>query len=488
MRAEISNCAGGIADFLRTAKPPDGNVEEAWRKCDLSYKLWDVQQRMAAVLMKKSGSLKKVLNCSRRIRKTTTALVKNIEDLNLNEGPPVRFVAPTQKMLRNIVHPIIKMICADAPEDMKPIWKGADGYYLFPKLGTELHIAGANNGHEDDSRGVASRRCVVDEAQMVDKLKYLVDDVLMPQLLSTDGVLWMLLTPPKTPIHECRDYVIEAQANGDYAEFDIYQSEYPPEVIEKFKDEAGGADSTTWQREYLCKFVVDKNFSIVPEWKDSQIEEYVPDEFFKFFFKYEGLDIGVRHLTVNLYAIYDFLKAKLYVQDETVLSGPQMTTDKLAEAVKAKELELWKDFKPMQRIADNSNLILLQDLSHLHALHYAPTQKDTLEAMVNNMRLWVGAGKIIVSPRCEQLIGSLKYGVWDNARQEWEESKVYGHFDALAALMYMVRYVDVVTNPIPQDYGLNEAEMFVPASAKEREVANAEQIRKAFSLRQKRRH
>lgn len=462
MQNILSVALAKFSEDLALGKASDVDAEKFWKAGDLSYKMWPVQLKMAEVLESK-WSLKKLLNCSRRLRKTSTALVKCIEDLIKNEGPPIRFVAPTQKMLRNIVHPIVKMICADAPEDMKPIWKGQDGYYLFPYKNTELHIAGANNGHEDDSRGVASRRCVVDEAQMVDKLKYLVDDVLMPQLLSTGGDLWMLLTPPKTPVHECREYVLEAKALKSYAEFNIFASEYPPEVIEQFCKEAGGKESTTWLREYMCQFVVDKNFAIVPEWTDSLIEEYVPDEFYKFYAKYEGLDIsgGKKHKTANLYAVYDFKKAKLCILDESVLSPQETTTRKLAEVVKAKELELWKEQKPALRIADNNNLILLADLGKEHAIHFQPTSKDTLDAMVNNVRLWVGAKKLQISPKCEQLIGSLKYGVWTDSRKEWEESAVYGHFDALAALMYLLRYIDVVTNPIPANYGTNPDSDFI---------------------------
>lgn len=479
MQSPFAIAFSQVAESLRQARPQAADTEKFWRSGDLSYKCWDVQKRMTAVL--RSGrSLKKVLNCSRRIRKTSTTLVDCIEDLNKNEGPPIRFVAPTQKMLRNIVHPIIKMICADAPEDMKPIWKGADGYYLFPYKNTELHIAGANNGHEDDSRGVASRRCVVDEAQMIDKLKYLVDDVLMPQLLSTGGDLWMALTPPKTPIHECREYVEEAKQSNSYAEFNIYESEYPPEIIEQFCKEAGGPESTTWLREYMCQFVVDKNFSIVPEWKDEYVEEYVRDEFFKFYSQYEGMDIsgGKKHKTSVLYGTYDFKKAKLYIEDETDLSAQQTTTRAVADAVKKKETDLWKEKKPRIRIADNSNLILIKDLGVEHAVHFQPTTKDTLDAMVNNIRLWVGSGKLIISPKCAQLIGCLKYGVWKDNRLDWEESAIYGHFDALAALMYLLRYIDTATNPIPPNYGLSSKDMFIQNQSKL--SANAQAIGNAL--------
>lgn len=467
----LSVALAKLGEELALGKASDADAEKYWRAGDLSYKMWPVQLQMAEVLespISLHSSLKKVLNCSRRIRKTTTALIKSTERGLRKKNALIRFAAPTRDMLVTIIEPIMEMICADAPADLKPIWKASHHHYFFPSTGARLYVAGCDNLKMIGRlRGRAADLCVVDEAQEITHLKYLVDDVLLPQLLGVKeprGPLWILLTPPKTPVHEVRGYVVEAKAQKCYAEFNIYESEYPPEVIEQFCKEAGGPESTTWLREYMCQFVVDKNFAIVPKWSDSLIEEYQPDEFYKFYAKYEGLDIsgGKKHKTVNLYAVYDFKKAKLCILDESDISAQETTTKKLAETVKAKEKELWGEQKPALRIADNNNLILLADLGKDHAIHFQPTSKDTLDAMVNNVRLWVGGKKLMISPKCEQLIGCLKYGVWKDTRKEWEESAVYGHFDALAALMYLLRYIDVITNPIPVNYGVNTDADVVP--------------------------
>jgi hypothetical protein len=64
----------------------------------------------------------------------------------------------------------------------------------------------------------------------------------------------------------------------------------------------------------------------------------------------------------------------------------------------------------------------------------------------------VAEGRIIVHPRCKQLAGCLEFGVWDEKRRKFERTETLGHFDALAALIYLVRNLDVHTNPIPRDY------------------------------------
>jgi hypothetical protein len=477
-----------FADKLRSTRSSFSEIDtdKKWNEGDLSYKFWPVQKRMAEILTSE-GSLKKVLNCSRRLRKTTTALVKAIELGIKKERALIRFAAPTRDMLVTIIEPIMSMICQDAPEDLKPVWQSSGHHYLFPRNGSQLFVAGCDNLKTIGRlRGSAADLCVVDEAQEIVYLKYLVDDVLMPQLLGIDkarGNLWILFTPPKTPIHDCFTYAQEAKQEGCYAEFDIYEGEYSDNVIDVFKKEAGGEASTTWKREYLCQAVVDTNFSIVPEWKDEFVQEYIPDDFYKFYHKYVGMDIGVRDKTVNIFGTYDFKKGKLYIQDEEWWSGPQMTTQTVADGIKKKEKELWNDMKTNLRISDNNNLILLQDLGLLHGIHFSPTTKDTLEAMVNDLRLWISRGSLIVSPKCTQLIGCLRYGVWNDKRVDWERSTVYGHFDALAALMYLVRYVDKSTNPIPKFLGVDEANTFINREEREMMSNNAEAIKKAFRVK-----
>jgi hypothetical protein len=44
--------------------------------------------------------------------------------------------------------------------------------------------------------------------------------------------------------------------------------------------------------------------------------------------------------------------------------------------------------------------------------------------------------------------------VWNDKRTAFEHSKNFGHFDALAALMYLVRNIDRTYNPIPATFGM----------------------------------
>ncbi len=180
--------------------------------------------------------------------------------------------------------------------------------------------------------------------------------------------------------------------------------------------------------------------------------EVPQDTYYGFYHKYVGMDLGVKDKTANIYGYYEFLKARLVIEHETEMSGAQMNTELLAGQIRAVETDLWGEKPPYRRISDNNNPLLLLDLTSIHGLSFISTGKDQLHAMINELRLFIQAGQLIIHPRCKMLIGCLKFGVWNLKRTEFARSSTYGHFDHLAALVYLVRNLLRNTNPIPVDF------------------------------------
>ena len=455
---------------------------KAWGGGFLQWLLRPVQERIYQTI-RESTDVKKVINASRRLGKTHTLSALAIETARYTPGGQIHFGFPSQKALKKIVRPIFKDILRTCPSQFRPQYIASEQAYYFNDRDSFIHLSGLNQGHADSLRGPKSHRSIVDEAGYVDDLDYAVKDILTPQLLTTGGDLILSSTPPPTPAHDFADYAHQAKDNGTYSEFDIYQSGYKPEIIEKFRKEAGGEKSSTWKREYLCQFVVDEELAIIPEFNET--DHAIPwsrSDLWKFYTCYDAMDIGVRDFTVVLFGYYDFLKAKLFVEDEIVMSGPQMTSDLLVRAIRDKEKVLYngKREDQIRRVADDNNLILIQDLGYLHKLPFVPTTKDNLDAMVNELRVLVSAGRLNVHPRCKHTIGCLKYGVWSDRRmkkREFARSKIYGHYDGLAALIYLVRNVDQTSNPIPRDYELQDDRHFINQTLKDaREKQDVEKL------------
>lgn len=445
----------------------------------LHSKLKRVQQEMFRSFLTNEESVKYVIHCARRLGKTYLLCVLALIYAIKKPDSQIRYASVTQKAVRKMIHPIFKQLQSDMPQNSRGKWNSQEGAYIFPN-GSMIHVAGVNNGRADDLRGTAADLAIVDEAAFIDELTYLVDSVLMPQLITTGGKLVMASSSPVSPSHEFADYIAEAQLNGAYAAFDIYQGDYPEDIIAKFCKEAGGASSITWRREYLNELIVDDTLSIIPEWDDSYIQEVEPSLYHNFYHRYAAMDIGYRDQTAVLFAYYDFMKQVLVIEDEFTVSGADSTTRNISTRIKSKETELgWKSI--YKRIADNNNLILLSDLGTEHDLHFAPTNKDTLAAMTSEVRVMVQDGRILVNPKCKQLIGSLKFGVYyDEKRKEFGRSKTYGHYDALAALNYLVRNLDLHTNPIPADFGISPHTHWVPES--NNVSAQAIELKKLFKM------
>jgi hypothetical protein len=203
----------------------------------------------------------------------------------------------------------------------------------------------------------------------------------------------------------------------------------------------------------MCEDVVDETLAIIPEWKDDYIQEIPKDEFYVYYHHYVGMDLGRVDNTALILGTYLFRQAALYIEDEIIMTGSQWTTVTLKNELLAKEAQIWGESKPFRRISDNNNPHLINDLGSLHSVFFMQTDKDALEAMVNAVREMVAKGLLIVHPKCINLIGCLRWGVWDEKRRGFDRSKKLGHFDSLAALIYLVRNLAKHSNPIPVTHG-----------------------------------
>ena len=137
-------------------------LQLAWTRGLLTYKLYDYQDELY-LIVSSGKSLKTVLNISRRYGKTTVLLLYCLIFAIKNPNSLIRFASPTQKSLKKIVRPIMRMLLEDCPKELRPKWNSVDGMYTF-KNGSEIHLAGVNNGHADDLRGQKCDLGVIDEA------------------------------------------------------------------------------------------------------------------------------------------------------------------------------------------------------------------------------------------------------------------------------------------------------------------------------------
>lgn len=446
---------------------------ELWYKGNLTWKLHKAQKIINQKYSESPGQLF-VGNCSRQFGKTYWAVTKAIEVALKVPKAQIRYGAAFQSDLLDFIIPAFEKAMEDCPAQLRGKYKSSGTSFVFPN-GSRIKLVGLDK-NPNGLRGNTLDLIIIDECGFVADLDYLYKSVIIPATTHRPNCRIILIsTPPSTPAHAFIDYAQRAEQDKAYSLFTLFENPLLDaatilrlmketgciipddglQVIEqiiqtkKIQFPETWKISTTFRREYLCEFVTDSDLAIIPEWDDKYVQEVEHDEFHQYYHKYVAMDLGVKDFTAAIFGYYDFKQAKLVLEDEIVMNGPQMNTQILAQALQLKEKSMWGEEKPFRRVSDNNNPLLISDLSTLHNMTFVYVEKDSLEAMINELRLMVQNGQIVIHPRCKQLHGCIKYGVWDTKKKAFARSATYGHFDALAALIYLVRMLAKHTNPIP---------------------------------------
>lgn len=442
-------------------------LRAAWTSGNLEYQVRDHQLPVYEALwgaINDTSVLKYALNIARRFGKTHTSSIIAIEYAIRFPGSIINYAAPTAKEMNKILRSILPVILQDCPPDLKP--KRRNGTWEFPN-GSIIYTAGVNAQHADDLRGNRADLNIVDEAGQIDELEYLVSSVLLPMQFTCNGTMLLLSTPPSKVDHDFTKMFHECEEEGNSLTLTVHDNlmvRDNPELMAIWAAEYGGINSTSWKREFLCLFVTDTNKIIIPEWelwKERNTLVPLVDDKFQFWRKYVSADLGFKDFTVILFGYYDFTRAKLVIQAEKILVGEEVTSAAVADGTKEIELKLWgPDQKEVTRVADNSDNIFLNDVHRVHKVLFNPVNKDSLQAMVNSLRSFITQGKLEVYPECTYLLGCLEFGVWNKNRDAFASSKRYGHYDGLASLIYLNRYLNENDNPIPPMFGLKRDDVF----------------------------
>lgn len=365
------------------------------------------------------------------------------------------------------------------PIDLRPKYHTQGSMFKFTN-GSRILLRGSNNKSYDDLRGGKFHLGIVDEAAYVDDLSDLVEKVIRPAVEKvTDGKIILSSTPQGG--HAFEDYCRDAEINGYFHHATRYDVGEPKEAVDKLKaDVMSKPDGDiTWRQEYMAeRNLVSQQKLIIPEFKDEFVQSIERTRYFHFYHKYEGMDEGVRDNTAILFAYYDFNKAKLIIEDQIVVNGQDSRTDLLAKDIKEKENEL--NYTDLYYRVSDTNARLIQDLACSYDVYFSPISKTDLHEMVNEARIWIKQGRVLINPKCVDLINCLKYGQWDKERKAFQRMEHLGHLDSLAALIYLLRVIDQQTNPVPITFNFPPEHSYIPAEAFETE--QSKDIKRVFNV------
>lgn len=462
----------------------------AWISGRLAYKMrrtqWAIKQ---AWIKSREHSRKFYIESTRRLGKSSLLLLLFTEECISKANRKCGFFAPVKDGLLDYIEPLIQKTFEDCPTSLRPTFD-RQRFMLKFKNGSSVIFRGSNNQQHRVRRGQEFHMAGIDEARDVDDLDQLVDSVVFPSLFDSGGGMFISSTPADSRSHPLFSIRQRAFAEGWGIQIPIWEAHrldpevYTKERIEIWKDEtlkstAGGEEA--WEREYECKWVVNKQKMCVPEWNTKAMAS-IPsrDPYYAFYHHYVGIDWGYKDFTAIIFATYNFRKARLEVEGELTYAGADVRSDLISTAIREEQKALWgKEATVWRQVSDCADPILINEINKFEGMSFVPVEKaHTLDAMMNEFRVLVAQGKLLVSPKCQMLIHCLENAIWEdeNKRNKLEQDIFAHHFDHLMALVYLTRTLDVSTNPIPRDFMVDGVRI-VELNFDKKKAANTESAR-----------
>lgn len=450
-----------LKEALRAPSFRKAYRESLWYQGDLSFDLrrhgqtW-LYEFVRKQLAERPGPDPFLIETHRRFGKSHYGLMPACERCIKYPGQRVVYSAPTKEQALPIVRPNLAKVLQSCPPELKP--KPNKWQYIFrnpawpqPAEPSLIEVFGIN-ANPDAARGAFCDMLVIDEAGYVDRLEYFLNHVMSWQFMGRENVLVLMIsTPPPSMDHPfITKYIPEAKSRNRY--FGIKFSENPDVTP---LDEAfvlqlcGSRDSVAWRREAEIEHVTDPDFMIVPEWLTARKTAIRSQERPSFYYPFISADLGWSDYSHILYGYVDFEQQRLVIVDE--IWTHYESEGSIAAAICLKEREVFSEsplLSNVTRIADTP-LLTLHSLYQDHKVYFESAWKHDADTTLAQLRTSVQRGKIVIDPRCEQLIYQLDNGIWNEKRTDFVRSTTLGHCDGIKALAYMNRQAPWDKNPFP---------------------------------------
>lgn len=378
--------------------------------------------------------------------KTMAGAAEHLKLCLLNPGFDSLIVVQNIPVARKTVIPVFKRLLEQS--NVKYKYNAASFIFTLIDFNHTVYISSADM--PDSLKGSNVTHVWFDELASMSKEAYVQGIARCRQKCYTGNRLFHTTTP------EGLNWVYEEffMTERDNREIITGASSDNPSLSETYIKSLKDRYTPEEQEMYIHgRFAKSRSGLIIPEWNDNFLIDNYPDPHYALYDHYVAIDLGVVDKTAILFGTYYFPRAKLIIEDEVIFQGNHMTSLAIADAIRSTEERLWGEpSRQPFRVSDWNNPLLLQDLSMLHGIYVVNAQKDTVEAMVNQARVFIGAGRLGIKRHCSETLGNLNLGKWNDKKikPDFQRSVSYGHLDALAALLIMIRNIDQQSNPIPE--------------------------------------
>jgi len=470
-------------------------VDRIFQFNDEQYQIWK-QCFKNDVLIINPNILK-----ARQLGISTFFILNYFDDCIFNKNLNVYIQSHEQKSIEKLFR-IVKYAYEKLPQDCRPSLDRGGGSkfeYFFPELNSRISV-GLENRSSTIHRLHLSETAFQDLQRVSATLGALPPSVHYSSETTPNGQNWYYEDYIKAsvskiniffPWYNHKAYVVMSD-NDTYSQSELeymdkikkianhclnrQQMAFRRQKIEDLKSEI------EFNKEYpsddiSCFFTADSSRLVIPEASQNfnWIGEVERPSFLDF---YVGYDFGLVDYMGAVFGYLDFKNSQLIIEDELFLNYE--TTENIVRLAKEKEKALGmtefysetpiqkrerllqqKELPPMihKRIGDCSAKQQLYDMSNSFHYHVSPILKRSKQphqtwkdSVINGLRIAIQNTKIIIHPRCTNLINQVKFGTWNEHRTDFERSSTFGHLDLLIALAYLLDNIDWNKNPYPVLY------------------------------------
>jgi hypothetical protein len=363
--------------------------------------LHDGQRRIHA-----SPAKFKVCKAGKRFGKTKWALFEICQIAARERNKTFWMIAPTYRQAKQIAWAQLKWLI---PNDIVERRVETDLLIEF-KSGSTLQLIGADN--DDSLRGIKLHGVIFDECAYIDEYVW---PLIRGQLLGSNGeesgFAYFISSPNKKGRNWFTNFHAEAQkkesmGDKDWAAFYFTIHDNPtldPGEVQKMKDDT---PDETWQLEYLA---IESQYAgvLYSEFTSDKNIGEPKDPYSKSLLHYRGIDWGIDHPTVCLWASLDPSEKIVYITDEFVRSD--LVISESADMIKTRTGD-----KPIEwTVIDPSTGKRNSQTGRSDALEFnrsgIPTiMADNRERGYDVTKMFLKKARIKVSPKCKTLIYALK--------------------------------------------------------------------------------
>jgi hypothetical protein len=478
--------------MTKTAVTREQLVKELWYRGELSWILYKHQRpiynRIREVLASEDVDMNSfVIDCARQFGKSFTEFLIAVEDCLRTPDWTVVFIAPLKSQVSEIINgKTYGTIFKTCPKELLPSFK--DSALNFPN-GSRIRMAGTDNKNYENLRGGTANTIFLDEAGFMSNLEDGVLSTVEPMTKTTGGKVIFSSTPPESIDHDYHEVLRFHEEAGLISTFTIWDDKSLTEKqLQKIISQCKGQDTNRFKREYLCMRISDSSRSVIPQLGDENApnlllkdSRYTEHPYYKLWKKYVVADWGGRDKTAIVFAHYNFRTKQVIVEDQLDLDGNHVTAGRIATAIKEKTKELWNDEGDISYFCDNNNILIQNEMNIKYKLNFVETTKGKLKSqMVEKVKDWIFDERLFFDKKAELTLKCITSAHWAKNGDEFARSKIYSHYDLLAAVVYLIRNIDEYTDPIPRNFKGDPTTHYNPPIVSQEHVGIIKELMNVF--------